>query len=102
RALPDLALRSFPTRRSSDLEPCLRVVRHRRNLGKGAAVRTAIKHMTGDVAVVQDADLEYNPVDIPRLLAPILSGEADAVFGTRLDRKSTRLNSSHVKISYAV
>lgn len=71
-------------------EPCLRVVRHRRNLGKGAAVRTAIKHMTGDVAVVQDADLEYNPVDIPRLLAPILSGEADAVFGTRFPRGGPR------------
>jgi glycosyltransferase involved in cell wall biosynthesis len=71
-------------------EPRLRVVRHRRNLGKGAAVRTAIKHMTGDVAVVQDADLEYNPADIPRLLAPILAGEADAVFGTRFPRGGPR------------
>ncbi len=67
-------------------EPRLRIVRHRRNLGKGAAVRTAIKHMSGDVAVVQDADLEYNPRDLPALLEPLLAGTADAVFGTRFPR----------------
>ncbi len=61
----------------------IRPFRHPRNRGKGAAVRTAIAHMTGDVAVIQDADLEYDPADLPRLLAPILSGQADAVFGSR-------------------
>jgi glycosyltransferase involved in cell wall biosynthesis len=61
----------------------IKAVRHPINRGKGAAVRTAIEHMTGDVAVVQDADLEYDPRDFNTLLAPILSGQADAVFGSR-------------------
>jgi len=61
----------------------IKPIRHKRNCGKGAAVRTAIAHMTGQVAVIQDADLEYDPADWPRLLEPILSGQADAVFGSR-------------------
>ncbi|RME76385.1 MAG: glycosyltransferase family 2 protein, partial [Planctomycetota bacterium] len=56
---------------------------HERNRGKGAAVRTAIGHMTGDFAVIQDADLEYAPEDLPELLLPLLDGRADAVFGSR-------------------
>jgi glycosyltransferase involved in cell wall biosynthesis len=58
--------------------------RHERNRGKGAAVRTGIAATTGDVVIVQDADLEYDPSDIPRVIAPIIEGHADAVFGTRL------------------
>jgi glycosyltransferase involved in cell wall biosynthesis len=54
-----------------------------RNLGKGAAVRAGFAVATGDVVLVQDADLEYNPADYPTLLEPILSGKADAVFGSR-------------------
>ena len=61
----------------------IRAFRHDRNRGKGAAVRTAIAEMTGDVAVVQDADLEYDPHDYLRLLGPIRDGRADAVFGSR-------------------
>jgi hypothetical protein len=61
----------------------IKAVRHEKNGGKGTAVRTAIGHMTGDVAVVQDADLEYDPREFPALLAPILEGKADAVFGSR-------------------
>lgn len=61
----------------------IRVIHHDKGLGKGAALRTAIEAMTGDIALVQDADLEYDPEDYPKLLAPILSGEADAVFGSR-------------------
>jgi glycosyltransferase involved in cell wall biosynthesis len=64
--------------------PALRALRHERNRGKGAAVRTGIQATTGDIVVIQDADLEYVPSDIPRLIAPLVSGDADAVFGTRL------------------
>jgi glycosyltransferase involved in cell wall biosynthesis len=59
------------------------VVHQPRNRGKGAAIRTGIVHATGDVIVVQDADLEYDPDDFARLLGPILENRADAVFGSR-------------------
>jgi len=59
------------------------VLRHPVNRGKGAAIRTAIASMTGDIAIVQDSDLEYDPADYPRLLNPILDDRADAVFGSR-------------------
>jgi glycosyltransferase involved in cell wall biosynthesis len=64
--------------------PGLQVLTHERNRGKGAAVRTGIAATTGDIVVIQDADLEYDPGDIPRLLEPLLSGHADVVYGTRL------------------
>jgi glycosyltransferase involved in cell wall biosynthesis len=56
---------------------------HTRNSGKGAAIRSALSVATGDVVIIQDADLEYDPADWPMLLAPILDGHADAVFGSR-------------------
>ncbi len=59
------------------------VVHHEVNSGKGSAVRTGIGRATGDVIVVQDADLEYDPRELPRLMEPILDGRADAVFGSR-------------------
>lgn len=64
-------------------DPRVRLLRHPRNRGKGAALRTAIAAATGEVLVVQDADLEYDPADYPVLLDPILEGRADAVFGSR-------------------
>lgn len=56
---------------------------HQQNAGKGVAVQTALQHATGAYAAIMDADLEYDPNDIARLLKPILAGEADAVFGAR-------------------
>ena len=60
-----------------------RLVHHERNRGKGAAIRSALAQSTGNVVVVQDADLEYDPADWPALLAPLVTGQADAVFGSR-------------------
>ena len=64
-------------------EPRLRLFRHEKNQGKGAAIRTALKHATGDVTIVHDADLEYNPEDIPALIKVFIEQGADAVFGSR-------------------
>src|SRR5689334_21881483 len=63
--------------------PQIRLHRHPKNRGKGAAVRTAIELAAGDFALIQDADLEYDPSEYPRLLRPLLDGHADAVFGSR-------------------
>ncbi len=62
----------------------LRVLTHPRNQGKGAAIRTAAKHATGDYVVPLDADLEYDPMDLPKLLAPVLDGRARVVYGNRV------------------
>jgi glycosyltransferase involved in cell wall biosynthesis len=64
-------------------EPRIKLCRHERNRGKGAAVRTALSVATAPIVLIQDADLEYDPADYPRLLEPILSGKADVVFGSR-------------------
>ncbi len=64
-------------------DPRVTVVRHQRNAGKGAAVQTALQHASGAYAAVMDADLEYDPSDIGKLLKPIIDGEADVVYGTR-------------------
>ena len=70
----------------------IRLVRHEVNRGKGSAVRTAISHASGDFCLIQDADLEYDPAEYPRLLRPLLEGDADAVFGSRyLASEQTRL-----------
>jgi len=58
-------------------------IEHEKNAGKGAAVRTGVTHARGSVTVIQDADLEYNPQDLPRLLVPFVDNAADAVFGSR-------------------
>jgi glycosyltransferase involved in cell wall biosynthesis len=64
-------------------DPRLRVVVHERNQGKGAAIKTAVSHATGDYLIILDADLEYDPRDIPRLLVPVLDGHATVVYGNR-------------------
>ena len=60
-----------------------KVIFHDRNMGKGAALRTGFKNVTGDIVVVQDADLEYDPSQYPKLIQPILDGKADVVYGSR-------------------
>ncbi len=61
----------------------LKIISHPFNRGKGAALRTALEHATGDIILIQDADLEYDPSDYPNLLRPILDHRADVVYGSR-------------------
>ena len=61
----------------------LRLVKHEHNRGKGAAIRSGIEAATGDVVLIQDGDLEYDPSEYPRLLQPIVDGRADVVYGSR-------------------
>jgi glycosyltransferase involved in cell wall biosynthesis len=69
----------------------VRVVYQEVNQGKGAALREGFKHCTGDVVIVQDADLEYDPAEYPRLIQPILENQADVVFGSRFIGESHRV-----------
>ncbi len=69
----------------------IKVLYHKKNQGKGAAIRTALPHVTGEIVVIQDADLEYNPAEYPRLLAPILDGAADVVYGSRFQGGTHRV-----------
>lgn len=71
--------------------PEIRVFEQTPNQGKGAALRRAIAEMTGDIAIFQDADLEYDPNDYPRMLRPILDGRADVVFGSRFAGEERRV-----------
>lgn len=61
----------------------IRLVLHDHNMGKGMAIRTGLEHVTGDIVIIQDADLEYFPSDYAAMIAPIESGEADVVYGSR-------------------
>ena len=69
--------------RDGELDERVRLHSHGANSGKGAAVRTALEHANGTWAAIMDADLEYDPSDLARLLEPLLAGEAEVVFGTR-------------------
>ncbi|MFN8555158.1 MAG: bifunctional glycosyltransferase/class I SAM-dependent methyltransferase [Candidatus Obscuribacterales bacterium] len=68
----------------------IKVILHAENTGKGGAIHTAIAAMTGNIALVQDADLEYDPGEIPKVIAPILDGRADASFGSRYAGRDCR------------
>lgn len=67
-----------------DFEEKYKVFYHEKNMGKGAAIRTALQHITGDIMVIQDADLEYDPADYKDLLQLIIDDKADVVYGSRL------------------
>lgn len=63
----------------------IKIFFHKKNMGKGAAIRTALSNATGDIILIQDADLEYSPGEYPKLLKPIIEGKAKVVYGTRLE-----------------
>ncbi|MGQ9507986.1 MAG: glycosyltransferase family 2 protein [Thermodesulfobacteriota bacterium] len=69
----------------------IEILLHEKNQGKGAAIRTAIPHITGDIVIIQDADLEYNPSEYPSLVAPIVEGNADVVYGSRFQGGTHRV-----------
>jgi glycosyltransferase involved in cell wall biosynthesis len=73
----------------------VRVVMHPNNKGKGAAVRTGLENATGDLVMIQDADLEYDPDDWPKLLAPVLKGRAQVVYGSRFTGERRNMLFTH-------
>jgi len=75
----------------SNGQNAVKLALHERNQGKGAGVRTGLAQATGEIVLIQDADLEYDPGDYPELLKPILEGHADAVFGNRFHSGSHRV-----------
>ncbi len=80
------------TRQLAAEHPQVKVVRHAVNSGKTQALKTGFQHTTGDIVIVQDADLEYDPSEIPGLIQPIIDGYADVVYGSRfLVRKTSRV-----------
>ena len=77
--------------RLSDGQNLIRLLKHEKNQGKGAAITTGFKYAEGDIIVVQDADLEYDPNEFPRLIRPIVEGDADVVYGSRFGGSSHRV-----------
>lgn len=75
------------TREFVQIQPDVMLVENPRNLGKGAAIRLALEQVSGDIVLIQDADLEYDPQDYPKLVQPIVDGKADMVYGTRFAGK---------------
>jgi glycosyltransferase involved in cell wall biosynthesis len=73
----------------------IKVLYHEKNMGKGAALRTGFHHAAGDFVIVQDADLEYDPQEYPKLLEPILQDRADVVYGSRFSGQNRNMMSLH-------
>lgn len=77
----------------------IKIFFHQKNMGKGTAIRTALKHATGDIILVQDADMEYNPTEYPKLLKPIIENKTKVVYGSRSDAIRKNLKKMY-KIHY--
>lgn len=78
--------------RCQSQSPLVQLLRHEKNSGKTAALKTALAAVRGEIVIVQDADLEYDPTDIPSIIEPIVKGDADVVYGSRfLVRKAARI-----------
>lgn len=75
--------------------PGFQIIFHEQNGGKGRAVRTGVDKFTGDIVIIQDADLEYDPEDYPTMLRPILKGQADVVYGSRFKGSGRAFLASH-------
>jgi glycosyltransferase involved in cell wall biosynthesis len=75
--------------------PSVRLIKHHRNMGKGAALKTGFREARGQVVVIQDADMEYHPNELLKIVKPILLGNADVVYGTRLKRKPRGMSTIH-------
>ena len=78
-----------------EIFPDILFLKHDKNKGKGAAIRSGLKFSKGEIIVIQDADMEYLPSDIPDLIAPIISGKADAVYGSRFKGDVDGMSLSH-------
>ena len=74
----------------------IKIIYHNRNMGKGAAIRTGLKYTRGDVVIIQDADMEYDPMEYPKLTKPIEEGEADVVYGSRFKGKGKFIRESFI------
>ncbi len=72
--------------------PDVRTFFHQKNSGKGSAIRTGVEHANGDYVIIQDADLEYDPCEYPKLLAPLLARQADVVYGSRFRGNLKRMS----------
>jgi glycosyltransferase involved in cell wall biosynthesis len=77
----------------------IRVILHERNRGKGAAIRTALAEARGEIVIIQDADLEYDPADYPKLIEPIVRGEVNVVYGSRYLGHDNPLPLTHFKVA---
>lgn len=77
----------------------IKILRHNKNMGKGAAIKTGLKNSAGDVILIQDADMEYNPDEYKNLLKPIMEGKAMVVYGSRLDAIRNNLENMY-KLHY--
>jgi glycosyltransferase involved in cell wall biosynthesis len=80
----------------------IRLFKHRVNMGKGAAVRTGLKQVQGDIVIIQDADLEYDPAEYPQLIAPILKGRSKVVYGSRFLGEHKAMYFSHMLFNKAL